>query len=387
MGKSQKIHIYQKNNCTCKYYELNLNKGFGAFDIGETTDLKEINMDELLFNAYKTGEKIFNNIKDLITETDVNGNIIEQIEKLDLDTSVTKNIEHLEKWCGKYGFPTSPPLHSDNKAILPYTGVTLNDISTFSKHLMIFYLIYSFHLNLVFLYNDKIDYYIKKEDTVDLEDYINKFETKIDNINILGSLFIQHFEKLDLDTFIEKGEEQITIKKYKKERQEFIENLKIPYLKAVNNFSYNLKNSIISIVDIENNCIDISSENTFHLIWHIFMNYIVLDTKPSKICECKICHIELIQTGTKKPTRCEKHKNTGKQEEKDLKKEKLIHLLLNACIQYKINDKEINIIQQELKNVLKKGNSERFRKLKLATLKDYKKKIGKYIKINNLHKK
>ena len=386
MRKNQKPRILQKNNCTGKFYNLNLKDGYASLDIGQTTDLREFNIDEILFDAYKSGEKLFDNIKKIIKETEIDGDIIEKIEDLNINDSVARNIEYINEWCEKYGFPTSTSSNSNSIARYSNNNMPINDISTFSKNLMIFYILYSFHLNFVFLYNAKLEYY-KSKDEIDILDYVeNQFKVKLNNINILGPLFIKDFKKLNLNVFLEEKEME-TIIKDKKQRLDFLDEFKLPYLKRVNEISYNLKNSIISIIDIENKVIDISSENIFHLIWHIFINYIILDTKPSKICECKICHTELIQTGSKKPTRCKEHENTGRQEEKDIKKKELITILLKACEKYNINDTYINTIKKELLSCLKKGHSKQFRNLNLGTIKEYKRIIANYIKTNNLHKK
>ena len=96
-----------------------------------------------------------------------------------------------------------------------------------------------------------------------------------------------------------------------------------------------------------------------------------------KIHYCEICNCILIQTGTKKPTRCQEHKNIGKQAKTDNKKKRISQEIINLAKVHKIDDETINKYVENAKKRLNKTSL--FRKVTVKALENSLNKVKKYI--------
>ena len=100
-----------------------------------------------------------------------------------------------------------------------------------------------------------------------------------------------------------------------------------------------------------------------------------------KIHYCEICNCILIQTGTKKPTRCTEHINIGKQAKTDNKKKRISQEIINLAKIHKIDDETINKYVRNAQIRLNKPSL--FRKVTVHALELSLNKVKEYIN-NNL---
>lgn len=162
----------------------------------------------------------------------------------------------------------------------------------FAKELAILDLMFTFQKDLVILSNPN------KKNT---DEYI--FETlrpTIADINTVGELLFIEYNKI--------SEENLLKCKEKEDAENFLSSYKYKLLFAVNELSSTISYSISPRIDVKSRCVNITSKKVFHLLWHIFVNYIVADVTPSKITFCPYCG-SLREQVTKLGLKCKKCRN------------------------------------------------------------------------------
>lgn len=374
------------------------------------------NNNELLEDFSKCGKQLINNKENEVNlfpyikkfkYRDQNGNEInnldEYIEIQDIskpkyftNANVKENINEIAPiiipFFKKYGFPCAPVEVENDEKHSYATFIQFHDIEKFVHQLIIFHLIYNFNSIYNLIYNNKLNSYFDKiKDLSDIEKedfddemtayYTNILKPNINKINeILKVLFKTSEEKIELN--LENSTGDIILKKYKpKNFAEDLEELYKKYIKLVNFYSYQFLEDntykIYTDINVEKNCLFYSSENLFCLVWHTFINSLLMHKSNDKIHYCEICNRILIQTGTKKPTRCPQHINIGKQAKTDNKKKRISQEIINLSKIHKIDDETIN---KYVKNAEKRLNkTSLFRKVSVNTLEMSLNRVKEYI--------
>lgn len=186
---------------------------------------------------------------------------------------------------------------SEFNAVYNFPKLNEEESIKFAKELAILSLMFDFQKNLVMISNTKAcrtnvtTGYIK-----------DKLTPRIEELNNTGKLLFKKYKEL-------KEEEFLKCKNIKEIRK-FLSSYKNKLLYAVNELSNEIKYFIQPRIDVQSRCVNITSDKVFHLIWHIFVNYIVADVAPSKLSFCPICGSLREQT-TKDGIKCKECKNTN----------------------------------------------------------------------------
>lgn len=416
------FRIIHLNNCKLsKYYFYPLefedySNIIGSREQATFKDFEINNTAELLEDFSNCGKQIINNKEktvDLfpylknIKYLDKNGNEIndleEYIEILDISKPKYFTNANVKKFINiivpiiipffkKYGFPCTP-VEVENEERHSYaTFIEFYDVEKLVHQLIIFHLIYTFNSIYNVIYNNKLNSYFDKikdlsdDEKGDFDVEMTAYYTDIlkPNINkfnkILKVLFRTSEEKIELN--LENPTGDIIFKKYKpKNFAKNLEELYEKYIKLVNSYSYQFLEDktykIYTDINVEKNCLFYSSENLFCLVWHTFINSLLMHKSNDKIHYCEICNCILIQTGTKKPTRCQEHKNIGKQAKTDNKKKRISQEIINLAKVHKIDDETINKYVENAKKRLNKTSL--FRKVTVKALENSLNKVKKYI--------
>ena len=420
------FRIIHLNNCKLsKYYFYHLEfeaypNIIGSREEAFFEDFEIINNNELLQDFSNCGKQIINckenevNLFPYLKKLkykDKTGNIIndldEYIEIQDIskpkyftNANVKENIHEISRiiipFFKKYGFPCVPIEVGNDEKHSYATFIEFYNIEKLVHQLIIFHLIYTFNSIYNVIYNNELNLYfdkvkklsdIEKEDFEDemTEYYTSILKPNINKINkIIRLLFKTSNEKIELNLSDTTG--NIILKKYKpKVFSKNLEELYKKYIQLVNFYSYQFLEDktykIYTDVNVERNCLFYSSENLFCLVWHTFINSLLVHKSNDKIHYCEICNCILIQTGTKKPTRCQEHINIGKQAKTDNKKKRISQEIINLTNEHKIDDETINKIVRNAQIRLNKPSL--FRKVPMDVLEISLKKVKKYIN-NNL---
>lgn len=257
-----------------------------SFDFDTTENLLEFYITDIYKNVEKFGNKILDGLK-IETNHHRNNHYINdrqlkrEINKFDIigKEQVLNCVKEFNKI---YNFP-----ELDEKEAM-----------SFAKELAILSLMFAFQRDLVLVsYNKSYKYNNPNTQT----DYIeNTLRPRIENLNTTGKLLFKEYKELE--------EENLLKCNNIKEIRKFLSSYKSKLLYAVNELSNEIKYSIRPRIDVQSRCVNITSDKVFHLIWHIFVNYIVADVAPSKLNFCTICGTLREQT-TKKGIKCKKCKN------------------------------------------------------------------------------
>lgn len=420
------FRIIHLNNCKLsKYYFYPLEfeaysniiggreqANFKDFEINNTAELLEdfSNCGRQIINSKEKEINLFPYLK-TIKYLDKKGNEIndleEYIEILDIskpkyftNANVKESINIIESiiipFFKKYGFPCTP-VEVENEDKHSYvTFIEFYDIEKLVHQLIIFHLIYTFNSIYNVIYNNKLNSYFDKikdlsdDEKGDFDVEMTAYYTDIlkPNINkfnkILKVLFRTSDEKIELNLSDTAG--TIILKNYKpKVFSKNLEELYKKYIRVVNFYSYQFLEDktykIYTDINVEKNCLFYSSENLFCLIWHTFINSLLMHKSSDKIHYCEICNCILIQTGTKKPTRCTEHINIGKQAKTDNKKKRISQEIINLAKIHKIDDETINKYVRNAQIRLNKPSL--FRKVTVHALELSLNKVKEYIN-NNL---
>lgn len=350
-----------------------------------TNLFKKIDLNPLLLYAKKEWIH-FESFIDAEYYTNLNFNNIIYAEK-NLDSFVFAgniiNTSKLEKIINilismfkKYGFPFEPFEVGEYPEF--YTYVTLSSLIPLVHKLVIFHFLYSFYISYISINLEKLNSF---EDPFDKEEYFkNVFIKDVKKINDL-------FEILSKDNL-----KQLIVDTEDFSRKDFIKTIEDMYnifIDKVRYYSHLFsKDKGYNIVPyIKDGTLYYSSDVLFDLVWHTFVHSIISNVSISKICYCEICKAVIIQTGSKKPTRCSKHKNEGRQKRTDNKKILQMKKILQLSRNIK-NIEDISLLNyiKKIEIILKKPISIKLRKISSKNLKIVLNKLNNIIKDNNINK-
>jgi hypothetical protein len=280
-----KINYYKLDN-NSNSNKKNIHNLVNVYGIEFGKKFLDYNTKKLLDNSFKLGKKLFSNLPLKNTNNEIcpiiRKDIYRKIEDIDVENNLDKVKKFVEEFEKKYNFPK----------------MTDREYITFSKQLMMFYLMYTYNRDYIIIYNHQLNNYKCNEDSKQYyEEYI--LEPRIEKFNaVRKDLF--NDKTIDYDIFKDKAQN--------KTEKEYLQPFKKDLLNAVNEFSISINYSVTSFVDPDKQTIHITSSNIFFLIWHIFVNYVLANVLPEKISFCDYC-LCMIENKTKLAHRCRKHKD------------------------------------------------------------------------------
>lgn len=258
-----------------------------SFDFDDNEKPQEYLITSFLEKVNKFGKKILPSIK--IEKNNYRNNLYIN-EKLKKQLNNFKTIENNKN-------KILSCINEFNK-LFNFPKLDENESIEFAKELAMLSLMYEFQKNLVCISHSQAHTYINE---IKQSDYIiEKLDPMIDNLNEIGTKLFKEYDELLTDDFLE----------YKniKEIRKFLLPYKKRLLFAVNELSNDISYCISPKIDVQSRFVNVTSNKVFHLIWHIFVNYIVADVSPSKLTFCPSCGSLREQT-TKSGIKCKKCKN------------------------------------------------------------------------------
>lgn len=299
MSKINGFRIFQDNKSLLE----NIEKSTHSFDIDKLKEYSEYEPFNLIENAFDTGSKILKNFPSIGQENKntinkvINKDIFDDIKALDISTHLEEVKPYLEEFKNKYNFPVLED----------------KDYTEFSEQLILFALMYSFNRDLILISHHRANtLYTESSKVPYIEDELNP---RIDNFNHTGIILFNKFEVIDL---IDIKDLNVLLDRENK-FMFYPTKYKGMLLTAVNEFSYRYSYSISSFINVQSRCVNITSNKVFNLIWHIFVNFVLADTLPSKITFCKSCGA-MIENTTKIRKLCNKCEDKSKNRKKVKKK-------------------------------------------------------------------
>ena len=279
-----KVYILYPNDKISYKYKNDISK----FDVPDSEKPPEYSALGMTKDFIKTGEKILSNLtissKNLRIYHYINKNTNQMINDFSINDfqEIKPFLEDLNK---KYNFPEL----KEDEAI------------QFAERLAIFNLLFSYHRNLA-LICDSSAKDLKKE--LFIEDIM---KPRIKNLNEIGNMLFESPIQVD--------EDELLKCENKKEIKSYLLSYHNDLLKAVNEFTHTIGYSISSYIDIKRKVTCPITNEIFHLIWYIFISYVICTVKPSKIGFCIYCG-RVTKYSTKSRKKCDKCTNKGRKNKK-----------------------------------------------------------------------
>lgn len=279
MSNSKYYILYPNDKVSYKY-----KNDFSKFDVKYSETPSEYDISGISNDFLLVGKKILpnlsirsKNLKNIVYFNEETENLINEF--------AIKNFKEvksfLKELSSKYKFPL----------------LSTEESTQFSKDLATFYLLFAYHRNLALICDTL---------TKDLKDEQYIKDTLIPRIMDLNEINKRLFKI----PFLVIEEEILKCKKQKE-----LKSYLLPYhnnlLKAVNEFTQQIKYSISSYIDIKRKITCPITENIFHLVWYIFISYVVSNVKPSKIGLCIYCG-KLRKYSTNMGAKCSRCTNKGR---------------------------------------------------------------------------
>lgn len=283
MSDSKYYILYPSDKVSYKY-----KNDFSKFDAPNTEKVPEYSALGLTNDFIRTGKKILPNLsissKNLDHSLYINKKTQKMINKFDI-----KNFEEvksfLEELFSKYKFPQ----------------LSTEESKEFSIHLAIFNLLFSYHRNIALICNSSAKD-LRKDQFVQ-----DTMKPRINNLKKIGEMLF--------DNLINVSEKKILNCKNNKDLRKCL----LPHhnflLNAVNEFTQQIDYSISLYIDIDKKATCPITKNIFHLVWYIFISYVISDVVPSKIGFCSYCG-KIRKYKTKDGNKCEKCKYKGRTNKK-----------------------------------------------------------------------
>ena len=279
-----KVYILYPNDKISYKYKNDISK----FDVPDSEKPPEFSASGIIEDFIKVGGEILPNMtifyKYLRNYHYLNDNTIQIIHDFIINNfqEIKPFLEDLNR---KYNFPEL----SEDKAI------------QFAERLAIFNLLFSYHRNLA-LICDSSAKDLKKEPFI--EDIM---KPRIKNLNEIGNMLFESPIQVD--------EDELLKCENKKEIKSYLLSYHNDLLKAVNEFTHTIGYSISSYIDIKRKVTCPITNEIFHLIWYIFISYVICTVKPSKIGFCIYCG-RVTKYSTKSRKKCDKCTNKGRKNKK-----------------------------------------------------------------------
>lgn len=281
---NNKVYILYPNDKVSYKYKNDISK----FDVSNSEDSPEYSALGMTKDFIKTGEKILSNLT-ISSKTLRNCNYINK-ETTKLINNFTIN-----------DFKEIKPFLEDLNKKYKFPELKENEAIQFAKRLAIFNLLFSYHRNLA-LICDSSAKDLRNELFID-----DIMKPRIRNLNKIGNMLFEFPIQVDEDELLECEN--------KKDIKSYLLSYHNDLLKAVNEFTHTIGYSISSYIDIKRKVTCPITNEVFHLIWYIFISYVICTVKPSKIGFCIYCG-RVTKYSTKSRKKCDKCTNKGRQNKK-----------------------------------------------------------------------
>lgn len=277
---NNKVYILYPNDKVSYKYKNDISK----FDVSNSEDSPEYSALGMTKDFIKTGEKILSNLT-ISSKTLRNCNYINK-ETTKLINNFTIN-----------DFKEIKPFLEDLNKKYKFPELKENEAIQFAKRLAIFNLLFSYHRNLA-LICDSSAKDLRNELFID-----DIMKPRIRNLNKIGNMLFEFPTQVDEDELLECEN--------KKDIKSYLLSYHNDLLKAVNEFTHTIGYSISSYIDIKRKVTCPITNEIFHLIWYIFISYVICTVKPSKIGFCIYCG-RLRSFSTKSGKKCNRCVNKGR---------------------------------------------------------------------------